>query len=63
MNETVGKKTHRIDDPDFRNAEIALRRAARKARERARRFGHGVFIYENGKIVEERPGEDVNNDS
>jgi hypothetical protein len=23
-----------------------------KGRERARRFGHGIVIYENGKIVE-----------
>jgi hypothetical protein len=38
----------RLSDPDFRNAELAMRRAA----ERARRFGHGIVIYENGKIVE-----------
>ena len=54
MNETVDKKEHRLDDPDFRNAEKALLRAAKKARERAKRFGHGVIIYENGKIIEEQ---------
>ena len=42
----------RLSDPDFRNAELAIRRAAERARERARRFGHGIVIYEDGKIVE-----------
>ncbi len=42
----------RLSDPDFRNAELAMRRAAERARERARRFGHGIVIYEDGKIVE-----------
>jgi hypothetical protein len=41
----------RLSDPDFRNAEQAMRRAAERTRERARRFGHGIVIYENGKIV------------
>lgn len=45
----------KLDDPDIRLAETALRRAALKARERARRFGHGIIIYENGKIVEKLP--------
>jgi len=44
-----------LDDPDIRLAERALKRAALKARERARRFGHGIIIYENGKIVEKHP--------
>jgi hypothetical protein len=44
-----------LDDPDIRLAEKALRRAALKARERARRFGHGIIIYENGKMVEKFP--------
>jgi len=61
MNETVEKKARRLDDPDLRNAEIAIRRAAKKARERAKRFGHGVIIYENGKIVEEQPDGDSKN--
>ena len=47
--------TKKLDDPDIRLAETALRRAALKARERARRFGHGIIIYENGKIVEKHP--------
>ena len=48
----------RLDDPDIRLAEVALRRAALKARERARRFGHGIIIYENGKMVEKLPDPD-----
>jgi len=54
MSEINKKKSFRLDDPDFRNAEIAIRRAAGRARERAMRFGHGVFVYEKGKIVEEK---------
>lgn len=49
----------KLDDPDIRLAEIALRRAALKARERARRFGHGIIIYENGKMVEKLPENDA----
>jgi hypothetical protein len=45
-------KPKRLNDPDMRGAEKAIHRAALKARERARRFGHGIIIYENGKIVE-----------
>jgi hypothetical protein len=46
----------RLNDPDMRGAEKAMHRAALRARERARRFGHGIIIYENGKIVEKIPG-------
>ncbi len=49
----------KLDDPDIRLAEAALRRAALKARERARRFGHGIIIYENGKMVEKLPDKDA----
>jgi hypothetical protein len=63
MSETLRDKSHRLDDPDFRNAETALRRAAEKARERARRFGHGVIIYENGKIVEEQADSELGSSS
>ncbi len=44
-------------DPDIANAEIALRRAALRARERARRAGLKIPVYRNGQIVEEWPGE------
>lgn len=49
----------RLNDPDMRGAEKAIHRAALKARERALRFGHGIIIYENGKIVEKHPDKNV----
>jgi hypothetical protein len=52
-------KPEKLDDPDIRLAEKALRRAALRARERARRFGHGIIIYKNGKMVEKFPDKDV----
>lgn len=42
-------------DPDFINAEIALKRAARKARQRALQAGIGVIVLQDGQITEERP--------
>ncbi len=42
-------------DPDFIYAEIALKRAARKARDRARQAGIGVIVMQDGQLVEEPP--------
>jgi hypothetical protein len=42
-------------DPDFVNAEIALKRAAQKARLRALKAGIGVIVVQDGRIIEERP--------
>ncbi|MBP7230451.1 MAG: hypothetical protein KBA28_00865 [Syntrophaceae bacterium] len=42
-------------DPDLINAEVALKRAAQKARQRAGQAGIGVVVVQDGKIVEERP--------
>ena len=42
-------------DPDFINAEIALKRAARKARQLAQQAGIGVIVLQDGQIIEERP--------
>lgn len=42
-------------DPDFVNAEIALKRAAQKARLRALQAGIGVIVVHDGHIIEERP--------
>jgi hypothetical protein len=42
-------------DPDFINAEIALKRAAQRARQRARQAGIGVIVFQDGDIIEERP--------
>ena len=41
-------------DPDLAAAEVAMKRAAQKARERARQAGSGVAVLRDGKIVEER---------
>ena len=50
---------NRLNDPDMRGAEKAIQRAALKARERARRFGHGIIIYENGRTVEKMPDKET----
>lgn len=47
-----------LNDPDVRNAEPALHRAAERARERARRYGHGIMIYEDGRVIEKPVGKD-----
>ncbi|GEM_PF-2948664 len=53
---------HRLDDPDFRNAEIALRRAAKVAQERARRFGCEPLVRKNveNQNDQEKPYEQQN---
>ena len=43
-------------DGDMINAEIALKRAAKRAREEAQRAGIGVIVLRDGRIVEEMPG-------
>ena len=40
---------------DLRGAEAALERAARRAREIARKTGTGVVYLKDGKLVIERP--------
>lgn len=47
-------KDEKKRDPDFINAEIALKRAARKARQRAQQAGVGVIVLQDGKIIEDR---------
>ncbi len=46
------KHIERLKDEDFRKAEKAMKRAAQDARERAKRFGHGVVVMKDGKVVE-----------
>jgi hypothetical protein len=41
-------------DPDFIKAERAIKRAAKKARQKARTAGTGVVFISEGKIVEEK---------
>jgi hypothetical protein len=42
-----------LRDPDLVNAEIALERAARRARERARRAGIPVAYWKDGEVRKE----------
>ena len=55
MSNLYDEDKSRRRDPDIANAEIALRRAALRARERARRAGLKIPVYRNGQIVEEWP--------
>ncbi len=42
-------------DPDLVAAEIAMKRAAAKARQRAKQVGTGVVVWKDGRVVEEAP--------
>lgn len=41
-------------DSDLAAAEIAMKRAAQKARQRAKQVGAGVVVWKDGHVVEER---------
>lgn len=47
-------KKQKQRDPDLVAAEIAMKRAAQRARERAKRIGAGVIVLKDDRIVEER---------
>ena len=54
-NQTVDpNKENKKRDPDMVSAEIAMKRAARKARERAKQSGTGVIVLKDGQLVEEQ---------
>ena len=54
-NQTVNSgKEQKQRDPDLAAAEIAMKRAAQRARERARQVDSGVVILKDGQIVEEQ---------
>ena len=44
-------------DPDFVGAEAAIRRAARRARDVARRTGTPLVLWRDGKVVHVHPDE------
>ena len=46
-------------DEDIANSYVALKRAAKMAQERAKRFGHGVIIEKDGQVVEWFPDTDT----
>ncbi|MXX37751.1 MAG: hypothetical protein F4Z85_06670 [Gemmatimonadetes bacterium] len=46
--------TEKQRDPDFVGAEIALHRAAKRARRRAMETGGAVAVFKDGKVVWEK---------
>ena len=48
------KSTKKSRDPDLVGAEIALRRAAERVRQRAAETGSTVVVVKDGKIVWEK---------
>ena len=55
MSDKTEGKPFGEDDPDVINSEIAMRRAAQMARERARRHGWEPAIFKDGEIIPARP--------
>ncbi len=51
----IAAKQQEKRDPDLVNAELAMKRAAIKARDVARRTGTAVVVMENETIREEYP--------
>ena len=49
----------KLPDPDMQEAPRALLRAARRAREIAKRTGTGVVVFRDGKVVEVSPDDDM----
>ena len=49
----------RLPDADMQEAPRALLRAARRAREIAKRTGTGVIVLRDGVVVEESPDDDA----
>jgi len=47
----LSSQKNKNDKTDMVNAEIALKRAAKKAREEAKKAGIGVIVLRNGQIV------------
>jgi len=45
-----------IQDKDLANAEVALRRAAKRARMIAQQTHTPLVVYEGGQVVEKLPG-------
>lgn len=53
MSDESKKDRSSARDSDIANSEVALCRAAKRAREQARHSAGYVVVYRNGKIVEE----------
>jgi len=48
----MARQAHQSKDPDILAADVALRRAARRARELGRKTGTPVYVLKNGRIVD-----------
>lgn len=59
MNDENTKVRTRARDADLVGSETALRRAAQRAREQARRSAGYVVVYRDGEIVEDWIGKRV----
>lgn len=59
MSDEIKKGRVQTRDPDLVNSEAALRRAAQRAREQARRSPGYVVVCRDGKIVEDWVGKRV----
>lgn len=57
MTDDPKKERPETGDSDIVNSEAALLRAAKRAREIARRVDGYVVVYRDGKIVEEHVGD------
>jgi len=54
----MSKVKKRIQDNDLASAEVALRRAARKARTIAEKTHTPLIIYEGGKVIKQIIGKE-----
>ena len=54
-NPTQTPQQEQARDPDLVNAEIALKRAANRAREQAKKQGTAIVISDNGIVKEIHP--------
>jgi hypothetical protein len=53
------KKEPTERDPDFVSSEIAMHRAAKRAREIARQHNSYIVVFRDGKVVKEKIEKDV----
>ena len=55
--------TSKLADPDMQAAPAALLRAARRAREIARRTGTPLIVMRDGKLIEQPVGDSPGDDA
>jgi len=55
---TVNRTRKQIHDKDLANVEVALRRAAKRARALAKETGTPLIVYERGSVVKKFIGKE-----